>query len=259
MSAPAPLVALRGVTLAYGRGRPILRDVSLEIREGDFLGVVGPNGAGKSTLLKAILGLLAPVAGSVVHRDGRRALRFGYVPQRETIDPVFPVTALEVVAMGRYPRVGPFRREGPLGRAECLLALERVGLEGHGDRLLRSMSGGQQQRVLIARALALEPRVLVLDEPTNGMDLESEHALMELIASLHARGGLTVILVSHLLNVVLNYAGSLVLLRRDHMLTGSVDEVLTRDNLRAMYGTEITIGTVAGRRVVLPWRDEAAS
>jgi ABC-type Mn2+/Zn2+ transport system ATPase subunit len=249
-----PLVSLRGAVLGYGR-RPVLRGIDLDVADGDFLGIVGPNGAGKSTLLKAILGLLTPLAGTVRYGAPRRSLRFGYVPQRETIDTVFPVTALEVVAMGRYPLVGPLGRLGASGRAACLAALDRVGLGGLAGRRFRDLSGGQQQRVLIARALALEPRVLVLDEPTNGMDLESEHALMELVERLHARGGLTVILVSHLLNVVINYAKSLVLLDRERFLSGPVDEVLSRESLRSLYGTDVFLGTLDGRRVVLPCRD----
>ena len=250
----APLVSLRGVALGYGR-RPVLRGIDLDIADGDFLGIVGPNGAGKTTLLKAVLRILSPLEGTVRYGASSRDLRFGYVPQRESIDTVFPLTALEVVAMGRYSVVGPFRRLGAEGRTACLGALERVGLAGLAEKRLRDLSGGQQQRVLIARALAMEPRVMVLDEPTNGMDLESEHALMELVAGLHSRGGLTVILVSHLLNVVVNYVRSLVLIDRERFLSGPLDEVLTRDNLRSLYGTDVFLGTVDGRRVVLPCRD----
>lgn len=248
-----PIISLRGAALGYGR-RAVLRNVDLDVWDGDFLGIVGPNGAGKSTLLKAMLGLMAPIAGTVSCAEPRRSLRFGYVPQREAIDTVFPVTALEIVAMGRYPRVGPLRSMGAVGRAACRDALDKVGLAEHADRRFRDLSGGQQQRVLIARALALEPRVLVLDEPTNGMDLESEHALMELVAGLHARGGLTVILVSHLLNVVVNYVRSLVLVDRERFLAGPLDTVLTRENLRALYDTDVFLGTLDGRRVVLPCR-----
>jgi ABC-type Mn2+/Zn2+ transport system ATPase subunit len=248
-----PLISLEDAALGYGR-RPVLEHVDLNVGDGDFLGIVGPNGAGKSTLLKSMLGLLPVLDGAVTYGEPRRALRFGYVPQREAIDTAFPVTAFEVAAMGRYPLLGPFRRLGDADRAACRGALERVGLGNRADVRFRDLSGGQQQRVLIARALALEPPVLVLDEPTIGMDLESEHALMELVANLHARGRLTVILVSHLLNVVVNYVRSLVIVDRNRFLGGPVEEVLTRENLRSVYGTEVFLGTLDGRRVVLPCR-----
>ena len=246
-----PLVRVRDADLGYGR-RPVLRGVRLEIRGGEFLGIVGPNGAGKTTLLRAILGLLRPIRGEVVLGEGGRALRFGYVPQRETVDVVFPVTAIELVMMGRHAVSGPLRWPGRRDRERAGAALEQVGMAAHAERLLRDLSGGQLQRVLIARALALEPEVLVLDEPTNGMDLESEHALMELIARFHARSGMTVVMVSHLLNVVVNYVRSLALLGPSGILSGPLEEVLTRENLERLYGTGVTLSVVDGRRVVLP-------
>jgi ABC-type Mn2+/Zn2+ transport system ATPase subunit len=131
-----------------------------------------------------------------------------------------------------------------------------VGIVDLAQRRFRDLSGGQQQRVLIARALALEPKILLLDEPTNGMDLDSEHALMELVASLHVRDRLTVIMVSHLLNVVVNYVRSLALVDRAFFLAGPLEVVLTKANLERMYGTGVTLGVLDGRRVVLPSREE---
>jgi ABC-type Mn2+/Zn2+ transport system ATPase subunit len=133
-----------------------------------------------------------------------------------------------------------------------MAALDQVGMADRADIRIRDLSGGQFQRVLIARALALEPEVLLLDEPTNGMDLESEHALMELIASFHDKRGLTVVMVSHLLNVVVNYVRSLALLGAEGLISGPLDEVLTVGNLERLYGTGVTIGTLDGRRLVLP-------
>jgi len=249
-----PLVSVRDADLGYGR-RPVLRGVRLEIREGEFLGIVGPNGAGKSTLLKTILGLLRPMRGEVACRGGRRSLRFGYVPQRETVDTVFPVTALELAMTGRHALEGPLSWPGRDGRKRAMESLDRVGMADRANILLRDLSGGQLQRVLIARALCLEPRVLVLDEPTNGMDLESEHALMELIAALHAQRALTVVMVSHLLNVVVNYVRSLALLGGPGVISGPISEVLTVENLERLYGTKVTLGELDGRRVVLPCRE----
>jgi len=246
-----PLVALRDVSLGYGR-RVVLQNIDLVLEEGDFLGIVGPNGSGKSTLLKGMLGLIAPRRGEISCRGGRRAVRFGYVPQREMVDSVFPITALELVMMSRATLSGPLRSPGKAGRAKALEALGSVGLDDLAGRRFRDLSGGQQQRVLIARALALEPRVLLLDEPTNGMDLGSEHALMELVARLHQHERLTVVMVSHVLNVVVNYARSLVLIEPSAFLAGPIDQVLTVANLERVYGTGVSIGTVGGRRVVLP-------
>jgi len=246
-----PLVALRDVEFGYGR-RAVLSGVSVDIHEREFLGIVGPNGAGKSTLIKGILGLLPPRRGTVAYRGGRRALRFGYVPQRETVDAIFPVTALEIVLMGRSALAGPLRWPGRSGRERAREALAHVGIADLAGKRFRDLSGGQQQRVLIARALAYEPRILLLDEPTNGMDLDSEHALMELVASLHERDGLTVLMVSHLLNVVVNYVEDLVLIDRSLFLAGPLVEMLTESNMRRLYPTGVTIGTVGGRRVVLP-------
>jgi ABC-type cobalamin/Fe3+-siderophores transport system ATPase subunit len=154
--------------------------------------------------------------------------------------------------MSRATLSGPLRSPGKRGRAKAMEALGSVGLADLAGRRFRDLSGGQQQRVLIARALALEPRVLLLDEPTNGMDLESEHALMELVARLHQDEKLTVVMVSHLLNVVINYARSLVLIEPSAFLAGPIEQVLTVANLERVYGTEVSIGTVGGRRVVLP-------
>jgi ABC-type Mn2+/Zn2+ transport system ATPase subunit len=252
-SVSATQVSLRGVDLRYGR-RPVLLGVDLTIREGDFLGIVGPNGCGKTTLFRGILGLLRPSRGSVSYSATRREMRFGYVPQRESIDPVFPMTAGEIVLLGRAAVLGPLRRPGAADRAAVTRALGHVGIADLADAPFRSLSGGQQQRVLIARALAADPRILLLDEPTNGMDLESEHALMELIAALHDEQGLTVVLVSHLLNVVVNYVKSLVLMDGERLLAGPLEEVLTEENLQRLYPSGASLTRVGGRRVVLAGR-----
>jgi ABC-type Mn2+/Zn2+ transport system ATPase subunit len=244
------LVTLRGVDLKYGR-RPVLRGIDLTIQEGDFLGIVGPNGSGKTTLFKGILGLLRPSRGTVTYGMPRREMRFGYVPQRESIDPVFPMTAGELVLLGRAALLGPLRRPAAADRDAVTRALRHVGIEHLAYAPFRRLSGGQQQRVLIARGLVADPRILLLDEPTNGMDLESEHALMDLIASLHREEGLTVVLVSHLLNLVVNYVKSLVLMDGERLLVGPLDEVLTEGNLGLLYPSGATLARVGGRRVVL--------
>jgi ABC-type Mn2+/Zn2+ transport system ATPase subunit len=244
------LVTLDDVDLGHGR-TAVATHVHLVLREGEILGIVGPNGSGKTTLLRTLLGLTPPLRGQVEYGVARRALRFGYVPQRETMDTVFPLTALDVVLLGRYAieRTLRLSRAAACERAREALAL--VGAEPLAERLFRDLSGGQQQRVLVARALAVEPRVLLLDEPTNGLDLDAEQALVELIAALHRRQGLTIVIVSHVLNVVVNVVESLALMTRGSVLAGPLDAVLTPQNLERVYGGGVVLAEVDGRRIVL--------
>lgn len=245
------------VRLGYGR-KVVLPDVTFAIRAGEFFGVVGPNGAGKTTLLRAILGTLMPQAGSVsVRNTDGTPLRWGYVPQRDAIDSVLPFTALDVVMMGRYHRVGPVRLPGENDRAAARRSLEHVGVEGLAGRVFRDLSGGQKQRVLIARALASEPDVLVLDEPANGMDLASRVAMLDLIGELHGRDRLTVLMVSHQLDDVANLAQQIALVERDFFQVGPVSDVLTPVNLSALYRVPMHVEHISGRTVVtVGGRDE---
>ncbi len=169
---PADLLRVRDVALGYG-GRTVLSRLDFTIERGDFLGVMGPNGSGKTTLLRALLGLIKPLGGTMewVAQNGGPP-RLGYVPQRERLDPNFPLSSLEVAVMGRFGKLGAMRRAGRADVEMALGCLRRVGMERLAHSPYRSLSGGQQQRVLIARALAGEPDALLLDEPTNGMDIE---------------------------------------------------------------------------------------
>lgn len=243
-----PLVTFEDVTLGYGR-RVILSHVSFQLREGDYLGIVGPNGAGKTTLLQGILGSLKPQAGVVRYDRGR--VRFGYVPQVQRMGEHFPVSALDIVLMGRYPGLGPLRRPTAADRRVALQCLEQVGIPDLAGRLFRELSGGQKQRTLMARALAAEPDALVLDEPTNDMDVAAEHATMELVDELQRTRGLLVLMVSHLLNVVANHVHQLVMLGGKRFEIGPVDEVLQSERLSDLYGTPLTVLRVEGKRVVV--------
>ncbi len=158
----------------------VLRHVDLTLGRGEFLGIVGPNGGGKTTTIRSLLGLLKPIAGGIRIGDGQ-PLRFGYVPQRDTVDTLFPIPVEEIVLMGRYGRIGPVRWPSRTDRAIVRDSLEHVGMSALARRNYTELSGGQRQRVLIARALATEPDLLVLDEPTHGMDMPSESALLALI------------------------------------------------------------------------------
>jgi ABC-type Mn2+/Zn2+ transport system ATPase subunit len=244
------LLRLRGVGVGY-HGRPILPPVDLAIRRGTFLGVVGPNGSGKTTLLRTILGLQAPVTGRVEHPSGH-APRFGYVPQRSEAERSFPLTALDLVLMGRSPRraVGlPFGREDRRIALECL---RRVGLDAVARRSFHALSGGQRQRVYIARALATEPEVLVLDEPTTGMDIVAEASLLDLIARLRVQDDLGIIMVSHNLSLVAGFVEEVLLVDQERQAVehGPVLEVVTAARLTALYHNPVIVAEAHGRRQV---------
>jgi ABC-type Mn2+/Zn2+ transport system ATPase subunit len=190
------LIELRDVSLGYD-SRPVIADVSFTIERGEFLALLGPNGAGKTTLLRGILGLIPVLAGRIVDGFDRTVNPPGYVPQRDTLDPIFPLSALEVVLMGTYAKLPPLWPVGRKLRRLAAQCLDQVGLAAVAGRPFWALSGGQKQRVLIARALAAEPQVVLLDEPTAGVDHDAEAAITELIAQLHREQHLTVVLVTH--------------------------------------------------------------
>ena len=243
-----PLLTFENVTLGYGR-RMVLSGLNFTLRAGDYVGIVGPKGAGKTTLLHAILGTLRPQAGAItVHR---KPLTFGYVPQAQTMNDLFPLTALDIVLMGRFRSLGLLRRPGRADRERALFALEQVGVPELAPRLFREFSGGQKQRTLMARALVSEPDVLVLDEPTNDMDVAAEHATMELVDRLHEERGLLVLMVSHLLNVVVNHVQQVVILGGSRFEMGPVKQIVRSETLQDLYGMPLEVVEVGGRRVVL--------
>lgn len=210
MTAAAPVLSCRDLDFGY-EGRPVLRGVTFSIPPGDFVSVVGPNGSGKTTLLKLALGLLRPSAGEVTvfgQRPERARHRIGYVPQHAHLDPLFPVSTLDVVLMGRLglgPRLGPWR---PRDRDAARAALAEVGLADHANRHFAALSGGQKQRTLIARSLAGEPELLLLDEPTAGLDAHVEEGFYRLLETLNRR--LTIIMVSHDLGFVAGFVKSVI-------------------------------------------------
>lgn len=244
---PESIVRFEHVAAGYGR-RVVFSDLDFELRRGDFLGLVGPNGGGKTTLLRLLLGLLEPQAGRIVRFSP--APRYGYVPQRGTLDPAWPLKAREVVAMSLYRDLGILRRPGPeeVSRAEA--ALQDVGVGALADTPYADLSGGMKQRVLVARALAADPSVLVLDEPAEGMDLPSVTGFAELVKALVRRRGLTVIWASHDLNTVASYVDRVALARRGAVVIGPASELLTDSSLTAAYETPVVVTQVDGRRVV---------
>jgi manganese/zinc/iron transport system ATP- binding protein len=248
------LVTFDRATLGYGR-RAVLTDISFDIPEGDFLGLVGPNGAGKTTILRALLGSLTPLNGTVSRAP---TLRFGYVPQRDQVDYNFPLKVLDVVMMGRYDRIGLGRRPTPDDRRRAHQALEHVGIDRLAHQALADLSGGQKQRTLIARALVGEPNVLVLDEPTNGMDLVATTQILGLVRELHDRDSLTVLMVSHALNEVANYVERIALVVEGGFRIGTTEEIMTEQALSEMYGIPVEVDSFDGHRIVVARRQASA-
>lgn len=246
------LITFTGATLGYGR-RTVLSNLNFDIPEGDFLGLVGPNGAGKTTMLRAILGSLTPLAGRVTTAPG---LRFGYVPQRDSVDYNFPLKVIDVVLMGRYDRIGLAKRPTAQDRTLAYESLDHVGILNLAEQPLAALSGGQKQRTLIARALVGKPTVLVLDEPTNGMDLVSTTQILGLVRGLHERDNLTVLMVSHALNEVANYVERIALVVERGFRIGTVAEIMTEKLLTEMYGIPVEVDEMHGHRIVVAKRLE---
>ena len=244
MSAPA--VEVHDLTVAYAN-RPVLWDIDLTLPEGKLIAIVGPNGAGKSTLLKSMLELIPSVTGWVkIFSEPYPARRswVGYVPQRESVDWDFPTSALDVVTMGRYGPLGWFRRPGKSEKEAALRCLDHVGIRHLADRQISQLSGGQQQRVFLARALAQDARLYLMDEPFAGVDATTEQAILELLRELRGQGR-TVVAVHHDLQTVGEYFDHVVLLNMRLIAHGPVDEVFTTENLQRTYGGRLTVLTQA--------------
>ena len=239
------MIELEKVTCRYGHD-PVLVNVDLRVEAGDFLGVVGPSGSGKSTLLKAVAGSVTPIAGRVRRRPG---LAVGYVPQVETVNWFFPVTVREAVLMARIDgRRLPWPSRTELAEADGVL--DRLGLGDLAGRHIRELSGGQQQRVFIARALLREPNLLLLDEPTSGVDVRTRHDVMHVIHELH-HDGLAIVLTTHDLNGIAAHLPSLVCLNREVIAQGAPSRVITPDVLERTYGAPLEVLSHGGMPVVV--------
>ena len=244
-----PLARLDHVTCRYGRGPVVLDDVSLAVRPGDFTGIVGPSGSGKTTVMRLLLGLIQPSDGTVTRRPD---VCVSYVPQVETINWHFPVTVFEALLMAaREGRAWPW--PSPPEKRRIKVVLERLGLGGLEHRHIRELSGGQQQRVFIARALFRDPDLVLLDEPTSGVDFRTRHEILHLLGELN-HDGLAIVVTTHDLNGIAAHLPNLVCLRTRVMGAGSPTEVLTPDILERTYGAPMEVLQHAGMPLVIESR-----
>lgn len=238
--ATAPPIDLRGVSFGYGV-EAVLEAIDLRVERGEFLGLLGPNGSGKSTLLKIVLGLLRPTSGQVVLFDQpaghfRERWRIGYLPQRlANFDAQFPATVEEVVMMGRYARLGPLRWPGAADRAAVARALAAVEMTPYQARRIGQLSVGQQQRAFIARALAADAELLILDEPTAAVDAATQEAFYHLLEHLNEDLGLTIVLVEHDLGMVAAHVDAVAVLNRRIVFRGSPEAFAQADLLHGVY------------------------
>jgi zinc/manganese transport system ATP-binding protein len=237
------LVRFIGVSCGYD-SRPVLRDIDLSIHEGAFVGIVGPSGAGKTTLLRAIVGAVPRTEGALtfdarpVGRGGTPGV--GWVPQLETVDWNFPATVREVVLMGRWserPWQAWASRED---RVAVDRLLDRLGIGGLGARHIRELSGGQQQRVFLARAMIGEPRLLLLDEPTSGVDLKTRDDILHLLADLNG-DGMTIVMTTHELNTVAAHLPWVVCVNGSIVAEGDPDDIFTSEVLGRTYGADLRV------------------
>ena len=240
-----PYVEIEEVEFGYGEVR-VLEGINLTVEPGDFLGIIGPNGSGKTTLLRIMLGLLEPTRGAVrlfghPPSSFRQWGRLGYVPQKAMLDPALPATVHEVVATGLVPTLGLFGRIGARQRQRIGEVLGHVGMQAHATARIGALSTGQQQRVLIARALVSNPELLILDEPTGGVDPEAQTSFYALLQHLNRERDVTLILVSHDIGVVAKEVTKLACLNRRLIFHGRPGDFLSDAALTALYGPSVRV------------------
>ncbi|NDB17863.1 MAG: metal ABC transporter ATP-binding protein [Actinobacteria bacterium] len=240
----SPDVALRDVSVGYD-GTPVLDDITWDVPAGIFAGLVGPSGAGKTTLLRTLLGQLRPMHGHVTVRSG---LRIAYVPQLETVNWNFPVTVFDCVLMARPQERWPWASAQE--RADVMQVLERLGIAELANRQIRALSGGQQQRMFLARALLRQPQLLLLDEPTSGVDVTTRHDVLHLLADLHAQG-IGIILTTHDLNGMAAHLPHLVCVNGGIIAAGQPADVLTPPVLEQTFGARMEVLQHLGMPIVV--------
>lgn len=241
MQIEAPYIKLDNVSFSYG-DISILENLSFSVNKGEYLGIIGPNGGGKTTLIKIILGLLHPTSGTVTlfgidRHDFKEKYRIGYVPQRVMqADRDFPATVFEVVRTGRIARLGFFQKFTKKDTEAIEKAMDIAGIAKYRDTLVGNLSGGERQRVFIARALASEPEVLILDEPTVGVDISAQKSFYDFLASLNRDHNLTIIFISHDIDVVSQEAKTVLCLNHNMVCHGLPQNLLDEHILKRLYG-----------------------
>jgi manganese/zinc/iron transport system ATP- binding protein len=241
---PQPVLEVHDLTVSYDQ-HPVLWNVDLSLPAGKLIGILGPNGAGKSTLIKSIMGLIEPTSGYIKIFDKplpEVRSRISYVPQRESVDWNFPASVLDVVVMGTYGKLGLFRRSGKKERQIAMDALAQVGMSGYSKRQISELSGGQQQRVFIARALAQQADLYLMDEPFAGVDMATETAIFQLLQDM-ARSGKTVLVVHHDIHSAMNFFEWVIMLNLHLVASGPKDQVMTEELLRKTYGGKLNLLT----------------
>ena len=233
------IVSIKGLWVCRAE-HAVLEDINLELQAGDFLGLIGPNGGGKSTLLKAMLGLIKPDRGSIALfglPPAAARSRVGYMPQKTVFDQSFPVKALDVVLMGRYSRTGLLHRYGSQDRQAALRALEAVGMDDRAEREIGALSGGEQQRVFVARSLVSDPKLLLLDEPTAGVDSAQQTDFYDLLCHLNRDLDIAIVLVSHDVTAISKYVNKIACLNQRLYYHDSKE--LTNEDIEKAYGCPV--------------------
>jgi len=242
-----PLIRFEDVSLGYGR-RVVVENLTMTVAEGDFLGIIGPNGCGKTTILRGMLGFIPPRRGRIVREP---ALSAGYCVQRQFLDTVFPFRVDEAVMMGRIPLMKGIGAPSERDHAKVCESLDFCGIRSLERNLLSEVSGGEKQRVLLARALVREPRLLVLDEPTTDLDIRGRNEILSLVERIRGEKNLTVVLVSHELETVLNRAEKF-LFKGNHSGCVLLDRAeLTEERLSAIFSTPVRLRRMEGRWVIV--------
>jgi ABC-type Mn2+/Zn2+ transport system ATPase subunit len=234
-----PIITFDDLAIGYD-GRAVLSGISLAIARSSFTAILGANGSGKSTLLKTLLGLQPPIAGQIkITAPLNAPLIFGYVPQTTELDPLYPLTGFDVALMGTFGRVGPGRFLPRNEREFVRDCLRATAADGFAQQKFSRLSGGQKQRILIARALATRPDVLVLDEPTAGVDAVATRALLDFMSQIHAERKLTILLVTHDLPLVRQHAQQIIWLHQGRILHGTVAELFTPERMAEIFEMEV--------------------
>jgi ABC-type Mn2+/Zn2+ transport system ATPase subunit len=241
------IIEFKSADLGY-RNKIILKDLNLNILEGDFLGIIGPNGAGKTTLLKNIMGILKPQHGHVL-QDPK--IRFGYCMQRQKINISFPFTVFEIVMMIRTKSIGYFKRPSTIDMQKVSKALDIVSIRDLANTPFQDLSGGQKQRALLARALCLEPDFLILDEPTIDLDIKAKKEVLELISHIHKTKKVTIVLVSHEIQEVVNLANKFLFLDNTYNPEIIQKKELDQSKLSELFKTKIKLIDIENKKVVL--------